>query len=179
MAATAALAGLLAACQTAGTPLTDTAKASLAATGFTKIDLPAGTPVPGGVGVDGIYICPKEKCGTLVMVMMATLAPGAQQSAVTLEEMISSGAVKADTIKAIFKLGVERSPSASKPENYTVTVNRVPASFTVRGNGRVSSGKQAFFTAVFRVTGNSGRGIMAFSDSKAVSERFARPAWIN
>ena len=170
---------VLGACQTtAPNMLSADAGMKLTRLGFTKTDLPVGLASTPGARTTGIYICRKEQCGRIVVVMTAAFdSLGPSMAPITYESAVRSGAYNEDGVRRLYQQLFD-GHYEKKAQIESVRIDRRNAVMMLRV--RISDDKKSAL-AVFniRVRGNAGEGIVAISDQAAISARYANLRYLD
>lgn len=169
----------LSACQTTQpSVLSATSEMKLSRAGFKKSDLPASMLSTPGGRITGSYVCMKEQCGRLVVVMAAafdTLGPS--MAPITYESAVRSGAYNESGVRRLYQQWLDSQQDKGAMIE-SVRIDRRNALISLRV--RISSNGQTVFANLnIRVRQNAGTGIVAISDQAATSARYASLSFLD
>lgn len=181
LAAAAALAATVAGCQMRGSVPLEVG-ASLESAGFAPVT--ETTVAPANMVVDGLYACPKARCGDIVVLVMGTLSQsgslnatlGAAYGGKTLEQLLAGdGALR----KAIAAASTQLVRAALAGQNVRTSAITMDARGVMRGSmskASASGTMHARYIIVFK--GNTMRLLLSASGADRLAARYARREWL-
>ncbi len=165
---------LMGACQTPSGGLAPDVASRLAAAGYVSrsTDMIANPTLPGvSLHVDGLYACPKERCGSPVVVFQSRSSAAGNFFGMTLEEAVRKKTLRDSTWEDLLNACVKSiQPDAelSGFRQYT-TANEAGAAFEFIGKDK--AGVQVYGSGRFMFRQNNSRTLAAISTDRKSAGR--------